>query len=172
MLSHYSAEPLGELRSVPEQTPMSPSLGWSFGDKPRGLWVSVDGHDDWAEWCISNGWHLEGLEHRHVIVLKEPSNLLWLTDPGAIRTFQEHFSADDTGFGFPSYHLRAMSMFHVIDWSRVAAQYAGIVIAPYQPRLRYDLMWYYFWDCASGCIWDTSIIARIERANDGGSMQP
>jgi hypothetical protein len=27
--------------------------------------------------------------------------------------------------------------------------------------LRMGLMWYYGWDCASGCIWDTSVIERV-----------
>jgi hypothetical protein len=49
-----------------------------------------------------------------------------------------------------------------IDWGRVAEQYHGIVIAPYQWSLRLDLMWYYGWDCASGCIWDTWIVERVE----------
>ncbi len=51
-----------------------------------------------------------------------------------------------------------------IDWIKVAKQYAGLIIAPYQwgYRLEPGTHWYYGWDCASGCIWDASVIERIE----------
>jgi hypothetical protein len=54
------------------------------------------------------------------------------------------------------------TLFVGIDWVRVAAEYAGILIAPYQRPVRHEIMWYYTWDCASACIWDTSIIERVE----------
>ena len=41
-LLHYSYLPIEQLRSVEQVTP-------NDGMKPRGLWVSVEGPDDW-EW--------------------------------------------------------------------------------------------------------------------------
>jgi hypothetical protein len=41
-----------------------------------------------------------------------------------------------------------------IDWERLAKEYDGVEIAPYQWQRRLsDQRWYYSWDCASGCIW-------------------
>lgn len=51
----------------------------------------------------------------------------------------------------------------LIDWRRVAESYQGIVIAPYVWARRHHLAsgWYYAWDCASGCIWDSAAVAAI-----------
>jgi len=52
-----------------------------------------------------------------------------------------------------------------INWPAVAEKYDGIIIAPYiwQRRLsdNPDHFWYYGWDCASGCIWNTEVIEEI-----------
>ena len=49
----------------------------------------------------------------------------------------------------------------LIDWAEVAKDYQGVLITPYleERRTRY---WYNTWDCASGCIWDTTCMASIE----------
>ncbi|QBI98814.1 hypothetical protein SEA_BOBBY_184 [Mycobacterium phage Bobby] len=49
-----------------------------------------------------------------------------------------------------------------IDWGKVAADYGGIIIAPYQWSRRMDPHWYYTWDCASGCIWNLEAIESLE----------
>jgi hypothetical protein len=51
----------------------------------------------------------------------------------------------------------------MIDWSKVAKDFDGIVITPYlwERRLDHHVNWYYGWDCASGCIWNTSVIETI-----------
>lgn len=38
-------------------------------------------------------------------------------------------------------------------------------ITPYcwPARMDPDLIWYYGWDCASGCIWDASTIHQVTR---------
>ncbi len=52
-----------------------------------------------------------------------------------------------------------------IRWPDVAARYDGMIIAPYvwSRRLDGDARWYYGWDCASGCIWNTSAIKSVSR---------
>jgi hypothetical protein len=154
-LSHFSKEVLNELRSADVQLPRYPEIGWSFSDKPQGLWVSVDGEADWKEWCISTGYNLPGLAIRYRVALKEPKRLLWLMMREQVLEFQEQY-----GVASP---FSGISGSPGIDWSRVAETYAGIVIAPYQWSLRLNLMWYYCWDCASGCIWDTSVIEKVTR---------
>lgn len=145
-LSHYSPHPITELRAVIEQIPLERTFVW----KPRGLWVSVDGEYDWKEWCEGNGWHKPQPVH-HRVILREIDSLLHLKDPVEILSFQDQYGFSDGITSYPA-----------IDWARVAQDYPGIIIAPYQWSLRMDLMWYYGWDCASGCIWDTSIIERLE----------
>jgi hypothetical protein len=149
-LFHYSAEPLGELRAVPMQRYREGGT-WTFIDKPQGLWLSVE--DAWEEWCRDNGFRLDTLCCKTRIVLKETPRLLLLESVLDIREFQGKYGMPHplVGISYPG-----------INWTRVAEKYAGIVIAPYQWSLRFELMWYYTWDCASGCIWDPSIIERVE----------
>jgi hypothetical protein len=155
-LFHYSATPLGELRSMVPQEPREGD-SWTFIDKPRGLWVSVD--DAWEEWCRENEFNVPSLAVKQRVVLKDfEGKLLLLSTPPEILEFQERY-------GLP--HPRIPEHYG-IDWARVALNYGGIIIAPYQWSLRLDLMWYYGWDCASGCIWDTSIIAGVEPPSDRG----
>jgi len=151
-LYHYSDEPLGELVPVTCQRPRFGQPGWGFCDKPQGLWVSVN--DEWEQWCRSNDFGLHRLAIKHQIVLKanSPRQLLLLQTPEDILLFQGmHGTPQDR-----------LVDWHAIHWDEVADQYAGIVIAPYQWSLRLRLIWYYGWDCASGCIWDTSIISKVE----------
>jgi hypothetical protein len=149
-LSHYSAKPLGELQSV-FQAPGDPR-GWMFTDKPQGLWVSVDGDDDWPSYCQNSNFNLDKLAVRHRITLKEPDRLLWLKGRPAVEEFQAEYGVQAPIVGIKT---------PAIDWGRVAARHAGIIIAPYVWSLRMAMMWYYTWDCASGCIWDTSVIDSV-----------
>jgi hypothetical protein len=48
------------------------------------------------------------------------------------------------------------------NWERVARDYDGVIISPYQFNRRMTLMWYYPWDCASGCIWrPTRVVQQV-----------
>ena len=129
-----------------------------FSDKPQGLWVSVDGDNDWKSWCTSTGYKKRRLAIRYRVTLKKPRRLLWLGTVRKIRNFQKKYGAVSLIFA-DAEHLGVRA----IDWDRVSKDYAGIVIAPYQWSLRHDFMWYYIWDCASGCIWDTSVIESVKR---------
>ena len=51
-----------------------------------------------------------------------------------------------------------------ISWKQVSKRYSGIEICPFI-RARASSRnagWYGGWDVASGCIWDTSIITKVE----------
>jgi hypothetical protein len=56
---------------------------------------------------------------------------------------------------------------YYINWPKVAQDYSGIEICPYQWKFRLNYMWYYGWDVASGCIWNqnalnsTNVIAEF-----------
>lgn len=147
-LTHYSKKPLGKARSVRQQRDPS--------DKPTGLWVSDDAEYGgeamgWPHWCESESFALDRLRHRQVVSLAAPERLLWLGSVPEIDDFHREVSE-------PVYRD-----YRVIRWDRVAEKWAGIVITPYQWARRLDgpARWYYGWDCASGCIWDASVIASI-----------
>lgn len=139
-LIHYSDTPLLTVHSVQQE----PSYV-----KPRGLWVSVEGSDDWKEWCMGEEFRLDHLASPHEIILAPTANILRLTNVAELDDFDEHWGVGDD------------SVMAAIDWVSVAQSYQGIIIAPYIWERRLELMWYYGWDCASGCIWDASAIEHI-----------
>jgi hypothetical protein len=141
-LIHYSPVPITEIRSMPQRA--RPDM------KPSGLWVSVQGPDDWKIWCVSEGFNTANLRHPYQIVLAENANIWRLSSAHQIDELTKKYVVP----GFRgSYH---------IDWSRIAQQYEGI-IAPYiwERRLFGGSEWYYTWDCASGCIWEATAIKEI-----------
>ncbi len=56
-----------------------------------------------------------------------------------------------------------------IDWTKVAAEYQGVLIAPFfaEHDDYDDLFWYGAWGCASGCIWDKDAISGISLIREG-----
>jgi len=156
-LSHYSPIPLTHGRLLPKNMLAEGQHAW--GMKPSGLWVSVDGDDDWAAWCQSEQFGLETYKFKQRITLRsnsligicEPAGrgVLHLDAPIQILRFDEIYASDESRYGG-------------INWAKVMDDYDGIIIAPYQWSLRLDgPFWYYSWDCASGCIWNTEVIENI-----------
>lgn len=117
--------------------------------KPRGLWLSVDGEDDWLSWCESEQFGIGANRFR----VKLTDGPLLLSTVDEVRQFDREFGNDRDRY--------------FVDWVAVAARWPGIIIAPYQWPLRLsDVSWYYPWDCASGCIWDASVVTSVERINE------
>lgn len=148
-LSHYRAKPL-ELDRARTYTQREVS---SFG-KPVGFWLSVDGDDDWATWCTSEGFRENTLTFRHRVTLAAGANVKVLPTVDAMDEFEAMYLAPSvpgraTGRSYPG-----------IDWARVAKLYDGILIPTYQ-WMRRDRDWYYGWDCASGCIWNLDAIESV-----------
>jgi len=150
-LIHYSAAPLGPLYSV-DQTDGDCRVR---GDKPKGLWVSIEGEQDWKSWCEAERFSLESLRFAHEIVLAPGANILRLSTPDDIDRLTERYAAPAIpGLGGRVYGLR---------WDQIAERHHGIIIAPYifERRLNDHAFWYYGWDCASGCIWDAAAIGEV-----------
>jgi len=124
--------------------------------KPAGLWVSVQGDYDWRWWCEQTDW-VDNITHAHEVKLKDDANILHLNSPSELMNFGEKYPNTD-----PEYarYEKLMTMF--LDWTRIKQDYQGVIIAPYQWSCRFDLMWYYGWDCASGCIWDLSSVEEFK----------
>lgn len=144
-LIHYSKLPVISVYSVPDQTEDL---------KPRGLWLSVEGADDWKSWCEAESFGADRLVYEHDVTLCSDARILVLGSGSDLDGFTSRFGTQMTfsrlGTG--------------VDWPAVAACYQGIIIAPYvwTRRLEPHCFWYYGWDCASGCIWDAAAIEEIK----------
>ena len=169
-LIHYSPEPVDwDLGRT--YTPEDPH-GYQ---KPVGLWVSVKGEDDWPSWCVENEFREHALAHAYRVILRPDAAIRRISTPEGIDSFHaayareddmgRHFAATDH---FPTEFLRRQ---WPIDWAEVATIYQGIIIAPYQWERRMGPMWYYGFDCASGCIWDCKAIACVEEVRVGQETQ-
>jgi hypothetical protein len=136
------SEPL--IHYAPGETVLDPSLEYpqESGWKPNGLWVSVD--RAWRDWCEAESFRLDAFVVPHRVTVPASTRVLRLKGPDAIDAFTRRYrSGNRLGHA-------------MIDWSRVAAEHDGILIAPYcwSRRLTPETFWYYGWDCASGCIWN------------------
>lgn len=155
ILIHYSQEPLGKLYSTASQT--TPR---HYFEKPHGLWVSVKGEDGWKEWCESENFQWPKLRVENLIELKPGANILRLQSPEQMDEFTKQYGVVPTIFlDDPTIPMRSFA----IDWPKVAGEYQGIIIAPYQWERRMAMFtsWYYGWDCASGCIWSVDAIQSV-----------
>lgn len=169
-LSHYHDYPVYFDHSrVYDRPPHCRGFG-----KPDGFWVSVDGEDDWAEWCLREEFWIDGLACRHEVVLVPEAQVLHIDSAEGIDAFHDRYAYEDE----LSQHMRHWPVTRrdaprfsrdnfayrqwQIDWAKVATEYDGLIIAPYQwSRRMGGPMWYYGFDCASGVIWDTRAIASV-----------
>lgn len=151
LLSHYSAKKLG---AITDGDPRR--RGGAY--KPRGLWVSADGADDWPAWCRSEGLDAGALRYR--INLAGDAKVLRIESVAALDAFDDRYGCSS----YPGSRTGS------IDWPAVAETYDGIIIAPYQweRRLSDKAGWYYGWDCASGVIWKARAIASVEFLGETG----
>lgn len=148
-LIHYSSAPLLGLRSVDQSGPGAGCY------KPRGLWLSVEGDDDWPNWCKSENFGA-GFECATEIVLEPQHRVLWLRTAYEIDAFTWEFG------GGPRHAP--------IDWPRVSLHHSGLIIAPYcwERRLTDHTFLYYGWDCASGVIWSADAVSELRPMSQEG----
>lgn len=145
MLRHYSHHRIDVVRSV-----TNPPGGHR---KPRGFWLSVDGSGEgWADWCKENDFD-SGWRYVYGVNLSRGANILMIEDVSGLDSFTEEY-----GVSMDRHHST------LIEWARVADDYQGVIISPYQWGRRLDgpaSGWYYGWDCASGCIWDADAVGWL-----------
>lgn len=158
MFTHYSYWPLAFSR----EHVYTPDHPHGFG-KPVGFWISVDGEDDWAEWCLRES-NLPPWRYR--VTLDSGAGILWIQCAEELLAFHETYCVETE---FERLYTRAIygesNKNWPIDWAKVAVDHDGLIIAPYLWSQR--MMgpgWYHGWDCASGCIWTTSAIVAVESA--------
>ncbi len=121
--------------------------------KPTGLWVSDEDDHGWRDWCLSENYHPEYLELAYEITLAEHHNVQIITTIEGIKLLTRIYSTE---------RFRPIANLS-LDWLRMRKDWNGLIITPYQWELRLDpdCMWYYPWDCASGCIWNPTIINSV-----------
>jgi hypothetical protein len=152
-LRHYSHKPLAlsDLK-IREQDDR-------FALKPCGLWLSDDAcESNWRSWCNAEGFGLARLTYVHDVKLNAKANVLILRTAKDIDEFTRKWKRVDDD-------PPEMRLFHTMHfpWSAIREEYDGLIITPYvwQRRLSDHCMWYYGWDCASGCIWHPTAIRSI-----------
>ena len=151
-LSHFSKEPY--IRHLYSRSQKVDSLYRSSFGKPQGFWVSVDGDDDWEDWCRGAEFGIGS--YRHQVHLARDAKILHLKYSDELISFRNRY------MGIQRWGENNKWSDIYIRWEDVAKDYQGVIIAPYQWSCRMEENWYYGWDCASGCIWDVSAIYCVE----------
>lgn len=124
------------------------------GHKPNGLWYQIN--DSWEDWCKLEMPQWLGANSRgayKVDIEIDKSNVLVIRTLEEFDSFHETFCTHD-----PNNRFRPNKS--DINWKKVSSLYDGIEISDYfyKRRLDNNCGWYYSWDIASGCIWNTDII--------------
>ena len=131
------------------------------GSKPTGLWLSVvseDGGDSWSDYCKTTDTPLKCWRTE---LLLNDDTIRWVRTPAEIDELTIEYGycrvPEAEMFKDMIDHTRS-----VIYWERLAVKYSGIVIAPHCPeRRRQQDLWYYTWDCASGCVWSRNAVREL-----------
>lgn len=116
--------------------------------KPEGIWYEVDG--DWRRWNDAEGYFDSLTMTLHRVELGD-ERMLYITTVDELDAFTAQYGVIE--YVRHPFEAKPLRLERGIEWSRVADEYDGIEIAPYQWSRRLELSWYYGWDCASGVIW-------------------
>jgi len=71
----------------------------------------------------------------------------------------------DIGIFTEKYLVERDTWSSLIDWNRVKSDYGGVDFSNYNKRLqtiKFNFVWYGSVDFSSGCIWESSLVERIE----------
>lgn len=120
-------------------------------DKPRGLWFCPAGDSGWTNFVRRN-LSTSRISARTEIVVSKTANIAKIASASDLYSFGEFYGVDVLG-----------GLARGVDWRRVALDYEGILITPYleECRLAMHSIWYYGWDCASGCVWRKSAVEKL-----------
>lgn len=155
-LMHYTSEPLvfDPTRIYEQGEPHS------YG-KPKGLWVSVAGEDDWPSWCQYEECFTDSLVVAHRVTLAASAKVRTIASAFELDAFTGIYTVQTDWERKWPWKMTDRTKWP-IDWREVAKDYDGLIIAPYQWSRRMETEWYYGWDCASGCIWNLDAIESVD----------
>jgi hypothetical protein len=136
---------------------------YALSPKPAGLWYAVG--SEWIDWCQSEMPEWVGDKYYRIEVTDK---VLKVDTLEKLRKFEENFGEVEAPYKFDTtidhpMVINSQRRETMINWERVARQYAGIEIAPYRREFIQQYSWYSPWDVASGCIWDKSGIKSLKR---------
>ncbi len=122
--------------------------------KPEGLWYGIGA--SWLDW-IKDEMPEKNKANAFLLDIDD-SKILRISSNEELLAFHERYS-------YRIYHGELYD--ELIMWDVVSFDYGGIEIAPYLWDMRMDdrVEWYYGWQIASGCIWGSGVIKKIERIN-------
>ena len=133
-------------------------------NKPSGLWLSDENDYGWSQWCQDNDFRLKGLKYKTTIKV-DTSNVFVIQSVEELKEFNSKYGIKKGNFKKDPYFLLED---YFINWDLLKNTHKGIIITPYLHQVRLEYMWYYGWDCASGCIWDTSCCEIITQSKTMG----
>lgn len=148
--------------------PISRLIKWrkqkKTNHKPVGLWYGVN--NDWLRWCrieeptwVGKYWYQLEIDQDKLLKISTKKQLEQFTDRYKyIAEVIEKLSTINDDF----------IQLSCIDWAAVAKEYDGIEIAPYRWESRLKFLWYYGWDCSSGCVWKARAIKSLKRIKTKG----
>jgi hypothetical protein len=117
------------------------------GHKPAGIWYACG--NEWLSWLT---YEMPQWIGDYVYSLKvNEARILMIKTEKEFYNFERKYLVQ--GEDYPGQG-------NVVDWAKVASEYDGIEICPYQGGARYSSNWYYGWDVASGCIWDGAAVTE------------
>jgi hypothetical protein len=119
--------------------------------KPIGLWYGID--DSWVEWVKGNTPDWSG-DYLYEVKVNSTKILHMST--------YEELTEFTSKFGCPISPILPSDRHLYIDWRPIAERWDGIEISPYIWKARRDYLWYYPWDCASGCLWNVTNVELVE----------
>lgn len=170
-LMHFCEDPLEAPDDAAKTLVHLSAITQRPGPKPWGFWLSNERGEGWKQWCRSESFRPRSLAYEYYVKLTGKERILYLRSARDIDKFTAEYKADSEQNRWsdkydrdnPSPYRDGPTVFE-IDWARVAEKYQGIIITPYvwSRRLTTQTMWYYGWDCASGCIWDAAAISRFK----------
>lgn len=116
--------------------------------KPKGFWYGFG--SEWIDWTRSEmpewvGKYIYSIDIGNTNVLQIKTHM-------ELMQFNREYESGP---------------YKYIDWKKVASKYDGIEINPYQYEARFQYMWYYGWDIASGCVWNLSNV-KLKLLTDKG----
>jgi hypothetical protein len=141
--------------------------------KPNGFWFDVDA--SWKRWCRNTRFRLGNLRYRHTVTIVDSSRILFLRKAKDIDIFTRQYGRNLSGhiqllqnpggadafadqYGRDLFRDIQKQFSNYILWGEVAEKHSGIIIDPYSRSRSLTYLWYYGWNCAGGCVWDTSVI--------------
>lgn len=135
-----------------------------FFIKPKGIWYGFG--DSWIEWASSEMPEKVGKYFFDIEI--DTSKILKVSTKEEAILFVEKYGV---GILKDIFQMKLDNMENIqkitamgnINWFNVAKDYSGFELNPYIYELRPDsnFLWINAWDMASGVIWDSSIIKKI-----------